>query len=168
MGQEIGGLTAEELAAVRTLLEIEKIRRKKLLYSHLMDSNRHEEFAELYTEDAIGEWGPFGTWHGRDKILERIKFQFEGKQPFNWLHMTTNLGIELTGPDTAVSRCYLQDVITEADKRTSPTAWFAIYEEDWLKVDGDWKIKHHRIHFLWPSRELSSGFPRLITPSSLG
>lgn len=165
MGEDVGGLTAEELTAVRTLIEIEKIRKKKLLYSQLMDSLRHEEFAELYTEDAIGEWGPFGTWHGREKILERIKLQFEGKPAFNWLHMTTNLWIELTGADTAVSRCYLHDVNTEPRPNISPTAWFGLYEEDWLKVDGDWKIKHHRIHFLWPGRELSSGFPREIAAS---
>ena len=152
--------TAEELRDLRRLLEIEKIRKKKMLYAHLLDSAHLEAFTELYTEDPTGDWGPFGTWRGRDALLERVKAIFGVKPPYNYLHMTSNLWIELTGPATATSRGYLHDVCTEPLPNVSPTAWFGLYEEDWVKVDGEWKIQHTRVNFLWPSRDPCEGFPR--------
>jgi hypothetical protein len=159
-------LTPDEIAQFRRFLEVEKIRKKKLLYSQLMDGRDPEGFANLYTEDAIAEWGQFGNWRGRDQILEQSRYT-EGKPQFNWLHMTTNLWIELTGPDTATSRCYLHDVCMEPLPNISPTMQFGIYEEDWVKVDGDWKIRHHRIFFLWPVRQAKEVFARPITPTAI-
>jgi hypothetical protein len=147
-------LTAEEIAELRTLLEVEKIRKKKNQYSHRFDSLDAEGFADLYTEDAIGEWGPFGRHEGRDAIRAAVAGAMEGQPLYAWLHMTTNLWIELTGEDTAASRCYLHDVLTIPHARNAPTAWFGIYEEDWVKQDGTWKIRRHRIFFLWPTREV--------------
>jgi hypothetical protein len=162
------GLTAEEVAELRKLLEVEKIRKKKVLYSQLMDGLDVEGFANLYVEDAICEWGPFGSFQGRGQIVERLKVEFAGKPLFNYLHMTTNLWVELTSPTSAVSRCYLHDVCTEVQPRSIPTFGHALYEEDWVKVDGDWKIRHHRIHWLWPERSVSSDFPKGMTPSAIG
>ena len=152
--------TAEEGRELRRLLEIEKIRKKKLLYAHLLDSVYPEAFVELYAEDATGDWGPFGTWSGREELIERIRAQFGDKPPYNYLHMTSNLWVELTGPTTATSRGYLHDVCTEPLPNVSPTAWFGLYEEDWVKIDGEWKIKHTRVNFLWPDRQPCEGFPR--------
>ena len=159
--------TAEEMRQLRKLLEVEKIRKKKLLYSQLMDGNDPEGFANLYTEDAIAEWGPFGTWHGRAAILEQ-SYYTKGKPEFNWFHMTTNLWIELTGPDTAISRCYLHDVCNEPVPNVSPTWQFGVYEEDWVKIDGEWFIKHHRIFFLWPKRYPGDTFATKMTPTEIG
>ena len=153
--------TAEEGREIRKLLEIEKIRRKKLLYAHLLDSVHPEAFVELYAEDATGDWGPFGAWRGREELIGRIRAQFGSKPRYNYLHMTSNLWIELTGPTTATSRAYLHDVCTEPLPNVSPTAWFGLYEEDWVKIDGEWKIQHTRVNFLWPDRQPCEGFPRV-------
>lgn len=158
-------LSAEDLADLKTFLEVERIRRKKVLYAHLLDSVHPEAFVELYADDATGDWGPFGSWSGRNALLERIRGQFGEKPPYNWLHMTSNLWVELTGPTTATSRGYLHDVCTEPLPNVSPTAWFGLYEEDWEKIDGDWKIRHTRVNFLWPERKPCDDFPR--TPPAL-
>ena len=160
-------LTSDEIAQLRRFFEIEKIRKKKMLYSQLMDARNSEGFANLYAEDAVAEWGPWGTWHGRDQILEHIRYT-EDKPQFNWIHMTTNLWIELTGPNTATSRCYLHDVLTEPHPNINPSIQFGIYEEDWVKVGGDWKIKHHRIFFLWPKREAADAFASQMVPTAIG
>jgi len=161
-------LTPDQIDEVQKLLEIEKIRKKKNLYSQLMDSHNFEGFADLYTEDAVGDWGKFGTWHGRDKILERIKYEYTGREPYDSLHYTTNLWIEMTGPDSASSRCYLFDVDNRPKPRLNPIAEFALYEEDWVRIDVDWKINRHRIFFLWPDRAVPEGFPSPKSATTIG
>ena len=54
-------LSSSEIEELRELLEKEKIRKLKQLYSHLMDSNQIDALADLFTEDAICEFGrPLG------------------------------------------------------------------------------------------------------------
>ncbi|MBT6586446.1 MAG: SnoaL-like domain-containing protein, partial [Gammaproteobacteria bacterium] len=48
----------EEIRELRELLEKEKIRKLKQLYSHLMDSGQIDALADIFTEDAICEFGP--------------------------------------------------------------------------------------------------------------
>jgi hypothetical protein len=161
--------TADELKELRKLLEIEKIRKVKNLYSHMMDSRDIDGMIQLYTEDAVGEWGPdHGTWRGREAIRQQLLKHYTGRRPYDGLHFTTNLWIELTGPTTAMSRCYLHDVSTEPDPRTNPVIFFAIYDEDFEKIDGDWKIKRSRIQFLWPKWLAYDDFPRKVVPTALG
>lgn len=166
MGDE--AFTREEIGELKKFLEIERIRKKKLLYSQLMDSLDLEGFSNLYTEDAVADWGPAGCWHGRAEVFEQIKIAYAGRASFDGLHITTNLWIEMTGERTATSRCYLFGVDARPNPRVSPTASFAVYEEDWLKVDEEWKISHHRIFFLWPERHVPGDFPHPMLPSPIG
>src|SRR5579862_1159375 len=125
--------TAEEIAELRTLLEIEKIRKLRTLYSQLMDLQDIDGLADLLTEDAVCEFGPHGTWRGRDEIRANWHGWFgnaaaTGKGvPYGGFHMTTNLWIELTGPDSAISRSYLQSVYHEPNPRVSPIGLFGMY-----------------------------------------
>jgi hypothetical protein len=160
-------LSIDEIRELRKLLELEKIRKKRLLFSQLMDSGDLDGLVALYAEDATGDWAHAGTWSGRDAILGKIAV-LAGKPTYNWLHMTTNLWIELTTSTVALSRCYFHNLSTEFNPRMSPTVWLGIYEEDWVKIDGDWKIKHQRIHYLWPKREVSEDFPRKMQTSGGG
>jgi ketosteroid isomerase-like protein len=151
--------SAEEIRELRQLLEIEKIRKVKLLYSQLMDCRDIDALAEIFAEDAVCEFGPYGTWHGRQQIRENYHGVFKDDIPYGGFHATTNQWVELTGPDTAVSRTYLIDVIHEADPRTNPVIWYGLYDEDYRKIDGDWKIQRCALQFLWPKRLVSENWP---------
>jgi hypothetical protein len=146
-------LSPEEIRQVRRYLEVQKIRKKKeVLYSHLMDGRDPDAWSELFTENATGDWGKFGNPRGREEI--RLKLQYKLDQPeYYGFHMTTNYWIELTGDDTATGRSYLQDISMALKPNVHPVVEYGIYEEDWVKIDGDWKIKHHRCFFLWPIRQ---------------
>lgn len=152
-------LTADEIRELRELLDIEKIRKVKLLYSQLMDSRDIDGLAELFAEDAVCEFGPYGTWHGRDQIHTNYREVFKEGIPYGGIHVTTNQWVELTGPTTAVSRTYLIDVVHEPDPRTNPVIWYGLYDESFEKIDGQWKIKRCSLQFLWPKRLISDGWP---------
>ncbi len=152
--------TADEIADLRRLLEIEKIRKVKLYYSHLMDMRDIDALIEICTDDCVCEYGPYGVWRGRQEILDGWRAVFKDGIPYGGFHATTNQWIELTSPTTAVSRCYLHDIINEPDPRTNPVTWYGVYDEDYVKIDGVWKMSFCRLEFLWPKRQVSDQFPR--------
>jgi len=157
--------SAEEVQELRKLLEVEKIRKVKLLYSHLMDARDFDALAEIFAEDAVCEFGPYGSWHGREEIRRNYHAvpDLKTSPPFAGFHITTNQWIELTGPTTAISRAYLTDTVHAPDPRTLPVIWYGSYDEDYEKINGEWKIKRCQLQFLWPQRIVSDDFPRSMT-----
>jgi hypothetical protein len=149
----------EEIQELRRLLELERIRKVRLLYSQLMDSGDIDGLAEIFAEDAVCEFGPYGTWQGRAQIRANYHDVFREAVPYGGLHATTNQWVELTGADTAVSRTYLIDVVHEPDPRTNPVIWYGLYDEDYVKRQGVWLISRCSLQFLWPKRLLTDGFP---------
>jgi hypothetical protein len=159
--------SAEEIAELRKLLEIEKIRKVKLFYSQLMDMRDIDGLIKICTDDCVCEYGPYGTWRGRQEIYDGWKAVFKDGIPYGGFHATTNQWIELTSPTTAVSRSYLHDISHEPDPRADPVVWYGIYDEDYVKIDGEWKMKFCRLEFLWPKRLVSSAFPRPMARSPI-
>jgi hypothetical protein len=156
--------TAEEIGKLRQLLDIEAIKKVKLLYSQLMDSRDVDGLAEIFAEDAICEFGPYGTWHGKKEIHENYKEVFVDGVPYGGFHSTTNQWVELTSDTTAVSRTYLHDLVHEPDPRTNPVIWYGLYDEDYGKIDGEWKITRCTLHFLWPQRLITGDWPGPFPP----
>lgn len=156
--------TPDEIEELRTLLEVEKIKKTKLLYSQLMDSRDIDGLAEIFADDAVCEFGPeYGVWKGKEEIRTNYKGVFNAEREgadavlYGGFHVTTNQWVELTGPDTAVSRTYLIDTVHEPDPRTNPIIWLGLYDEDYVKVNGEWKIKRSTLQFLWPQRMVTDG-----------
>lgn len=146
-------LTNNEVQELRELLEIEKIRRLKQLYSHLMDSGQIDALADIFTEDAVCEFGPeYGKWEGRETIRTNYHDVFDGQISFYAMHHCTNHYVDLTGPTTATGRSYLLDVVTATDAEAQPIVWFGVYDEEYEKVGQQWLIKRCTLQFLWPKR----------------
>jgi hypothetical protein len=161
-------LTAEEIADLRRLLEVEKIRKVMQMYSQHMDSRNWDAMAGLYSEDAVCNWGPYGSHQGRDAIRTALIDGHPGRIPYDGFHITTNFWIETTGPDSAISRSYLTDLFPGPDTGPHPVIWYAVYENTYKKLDGEWKIAESVIEGIWPERTVSAGFPRAMTPSPIG
>lgn len=163
-----GQFTREEIQDLRDLLELEKIRKSVLLYSHFMDSRNWDAMAQLYAEDAVCEWGPYGHFEGRERIHRQLVDAHLDRIPYDGFHCTTNVWAELSGPDTARSRCYLIDVwpsdvigpISHPGYPENPILLYAIYENEHRRIDGEWKITRSEIHFSWPKRVVGDDFPR--------
>lgn len=166
---EILELTAEEIRKVRELLEIEAIKKVRLLYSHLVDARDIDALIDIMADDAVCEYGPYGTWNGKEEIHEGWKAVFLSggdisSVPYSGFHATTNQWVELTSESTAVSRTYLHDIIHEPDPRTNPVTWYGIYDEDYVKVEGVWKIQRCTLQFLWPQRLITGEWPGPFPP----
>jgi hypothetical protein len=143
------------------LLEIESVRKLRMLYSYYLDAGELESLVALFTEDAVCEFGPYGVWKGKAMIaanyaeVERPLIELG---PFQTLHANTNHWVELTGPDTAVGRVYLID-LSLRDPEKNPLVWLGVYDEAYRKIGGAWKIERSSLQFMWPQRHMTADFP---------
>jgi hypothetical protein len=160
--------TPAEIKRLRTLLDMEDIRKLGLLYSQLQDHAYLDRLADIFTEDALCEFGPYGVWQGRETIRRNYAQvqQDMGGQAFAALHANSHHWIEMTGPDTAVGRRYLLDLVTGRPKDEHPFIWLGLYDEAYRKENGAWKIARTSLQFLWPERHLTGDFPGEFPPRS--
>jgi hypothetical protein len=160
--------TAEEVQRLRNLLDVDDIKKLGLLYSQLQDHAYLDRLAAIFTEDAVCEFGPYGKWEGRETIrtnYAKVK-QDMGGEAFAALHANSHHWVELTGPDTAVGRRYLLDLVTGRPKEEHPFIWLGLYDEAYRKENGTWKIARITLQFLWPERHLTGDFPGEFPPTS--
>ena len=141
---------------VEELLEMEAIKRVRILYSHYYDMADIDNLVDLFTDDAVCEFGPNygGDWVGKERIRKGYE-EFGGDAgPFTGaMHANTNEWIELTGPDTAKARWYLLDLSLSGPADQNPLMLMGIYDDVYRKVDGAWKIARTYIDFVWPNRD---------------
>jgi len=158
-------LTQSSIAKLLHLLDVEDIRKLKLQYAHLMDTLDIDGLANLFTEDAICHFGPYGEWVGRDVIRQNYVAAMAEvvSAPLGSLHHICNHWVELKDEVSAVGRSYLIDVVTERAANVNPVLCYALYDEEYRKVNDMWKISFSCIQFLWPERNTNeavlAGFP---------
>lgn len=149
------------------LLEVEMIRKLRVLYSYYLDAGELDSLAGLFTDDAVCEFGPFGVWTGKAMIAEnyqRVMRPSTEKGPFQSLHANTNHWVELTAWDSALGRLYLIDLALNGEPEANPMVWLGVYDEAYKKVAGLWKIQRSSLQFMWPQRHLTADFPGAHLP----
>ena len=122
------------------LVEIEAIKRLKYRYIRCLDQKLWDELAGCFVADAVASYGG-GAWsyEGRDAILEFIRTSM-GSHQFLSSHRVGQSEIELTGPDTARGTWALDDLVVHLEFGVDIRG-AAFYEDTYVKVDGEWKIK---------------------------
>ncbi len=141
---------------VEELLEVEAIKRVRILYSHYFDMADIDSLMDLFTDDAVCEFGPNygGDWVGKERIRAGYdEFSGDAGQFTGAMHANTNEWIELTGPDTAKARWYLLDLSLSGPADQNPLMLMGIYDDVYRKVGGEWKIARTYIDFVWPNRQ---------------
>ncbi|RMF11309.1 MAG: nuclear transport factor 2 family protein [Alphaproteobacteria bacterium] len=155
--------TDAEIADLRRLLEIEAIRRLRLDYSRAVDLRDIEGVIDMFTDDALCEYGPYGTWSGKETIARNYREMFAGEAidpPFSSQHLNTNHTVDILSETEARGECYLIDVDTRASPTANPIIWFAHYDEQYRKENGKWLFCRSSLNFFWPERHV---LPRLDT-----
>ncbi len=131
------------------IVEIEKIRKLRALYSYHFDSRNLDKLISLFTDDAVCEFSEEfgGSWVGIDAIRENYKIQLDrlGKD-WSTVHAITNHVIDIEG-DSASGQCYLLDYIVSSE--SNPLFAIAVYYDDYKKVENQWRIHRTRLDFHW-------------------
>ena len=143
------------MSPIEALIEKDAIKELRIMYSHYFDGKNVDALAELFTEDAVCEFGPEygGDWVGRDEIRRKFAVFAEREGPeYGVLHSVTNPWIRLIDDTTANGRWYLHDLRT-TEGIENPLILYGIYDDLYKKVGGRWMIHRTRIDFLWPRRE---------------
>ena len=137
------GLTPQQAADIVEICQL------KSAYSWHYDTPDLDALVDLFTDDAVCDFGPYGRWEGKAEIREGFKQNIKDPSELvRYVHNTTNPLIDVDG-ETAKGRWYLLDHVLNYDDKSDPMKIMAIYNEKYVKKDGSWKILHSHIEFVW-------------------
>ncbi len=124
------------------LLEIEEIKKLKARYFRFMDKKLWDEWKTVFTEDATLQFGPNpeDIFIGRDQIVARNSQILANATTVHHGHMPE---IELTSDTTATGIWAMFDFVQMHGVLT--LQGYGHYEEEYRKVDGQWKIGKLRL-----------------------
>lgn len=136
----------EELEeAVRELLDIEEIKRVHAKYAYHVDSQEWDQVVELFTEDAVADWGGSrGRFEGKEEIARFFK-ENVSRSATMLRHMMIQPLIEVEG-DRAKARLYLFSVGTYKLPQGDTAMWTqGEYRNELVRQGGRWRIS--RLNF---------------------
>ena len=129
----------EELEAqVGRLEDVEAIKKLKYRYFRFLDTKLWNELADCFTEDATTAYaGGTYAFHGRDAIM---KFLSESLATSPAMHLGHQPEIEFTSDTTATGTWQMYGYLIQNEASRFMRA-AAFYHDEYVKVDGEWKIK---------------------------
>ncbi len=122
--------------------DIEAIKQLKAEYCDICDDDHNPgRITTIFAEDGIWEAKGFGKGEGHAGIRELFQ-GFQKMISFSQ-HMVMNPVIKVEG-ERATGRWYFIGPFTFGE---TTAKWQAVrYEDDYVKVGGEWKIQHLRAH----------------------
>ncbi len=125
---------------MQDLQEIEAIKRLKYKYFRCLDLKLWDEMRECFVEEATSAYGDGKySFNGRDQILKFLQ-EFMDRPTVLSAHHGHHPEIDLTSPTTAVGIWALADVFIDLDANITLRG-AAFYRDEYVKVNGKWKIK---------------------------
>ena len=129
----------EELEArIKTLEDIEAIRILKGKFAYYADTKNWQAFMNYVVDDAVWAFGSFGHYEGKEEILRFTRDIIFEKYSY-MLHHFYDVTIEVKG-DTATGIWYF--LVPATNAKEGRAEWLGgMYQEMYVKVDGEWKFK---------------------------
>lgn len=126
-------------ARVRRLEEVEAINKLGIMYVHYNDMRDWRAVSDMFTDDAVAEFGFFGRIEGKEGIAKF--FRETVTQSLTWgVHKLHNPIIDVSG-DKAKARWIYEESATSAPSNRA--IWIAgEYSVECIKVNGEWKFDH--------------------------
>lgn len=135
---------------IRILEDMEAIKKLKALYCLLVDAGiagdlqKVEEFLDLFTDDAKGEYAEFGTYEGKEALTGFFRETVVGLLSYA-AHKVHNPVIEVSD-NKAKGTWYFEVSLTVREGNRA--AWMqGIYEEDYVKIKETWKFQSIKATF---------------------
>lgn len=139
---------------VQELEDQEQIRRVLIEYGEHLDSRDYAAYSALFARDGV--WtGGFGTFTGPVAIQQMLEQNLGNAEPGfinkRSFHLITTEVVDVTG-DTAIARSrYLFITATPEDRPGLSLA--GRYVDDFVREDGQWKIRARITHGVIPWRD---------------
>jgi SnoaL-like domain len=149
------------------LLDLEEIKQLRYSFAWCLETSAPEELADLFTTDGVIDVGPWGVMRGQEKIRKGYGRAYRDAEPWTAMHAVTNPRIRING-DAATGTWYLLDHNTKTAPGSTPTVVLGVYDEEYQKVNGEWKIASLTLRFKWSSqvgRVTSDNPMQMLAPS---
>ncbi len=117
-------------------------------YGYYVDKTKWNEVTDLFTDDATIEIGLRGVYKGKPRILAYMRHlgNLDYGTVFNHSQLQPVVHIDPDGIHAhARFRSYMQVGVLKARAQWGD----AIYENDYLKENGVWKIQHEHSYFIY-------------------
>lgn len=125
----------------------------KAAYGWHYDSPDAEALIDLFTDDAVCVFGPYGSWNGKGEIEAGFAENVSAPDNnFPTLHATTNPMITVDG-NTAKGKFFLLDNVLTREPAETTNGVFGVYFDEFRKEDGQWRISRSELQFLWNSEQ---------------
>ncbi|MCG9697668.1 nuclear transport factor 2 family protein [Shewanella sp. Isolate11] len=139
---------------INALLDREEIRQLRIRYSQLLDQGQAEKMEQVFTEDAEVKV-TVGSMKGLAAIKQGLKqayhtFDTQNRAHFPFVHAITNHDISLIDENHASGSCYLLDFVTDRDPSQHPFLLLGHYVDQYVRVQGEWRISNSELDILWP------------------
>lgn len=128
---------------ITELQDIEAIKKLKAEYCDICDDEHNQDrIVTIFAEDGIWEGKGVGYAKGPAELRKLFK-NFADRISFSQ-HNVFNPRVEVNGNEAHASWYFLGPFTFRKDNRQM---WIAArYEDDYVKINGQWKIKHLRAH----------------------
>ncbi len=132
------------------LVEIEEIKQLKARYFRLMDTKQWKMWAQVFTEDAVLQWGPNDgdVFTTRDQIVKGVSHVLREATTCHHGHMPE---IAIEGSERARGIWAMYDSVETPQYLLNG---FGHYEEEYRKVDGAWRIHRLKLTRLREDRQM--------------
>lgn len=127
---------------MNALEQIEEIKKLKARYFRFMDKKLWDQWADLFTEDAtlhVIQAEVEVLWQGREQIVTNNSEALKDATTVHHGHMPE---IEITSDTTAAGIWAMFDYVLWPDNSLKG---YGHYEEQYVKENGQWKIKSIRL-----------------------
>jgi len=138
-----GGMTkdGDVAARIQALEDIEAIKRVKHRYWRCLDQKRWDELATCFTHDASVDYGGGRyAFSGVEAIMKFLRTSLGDESGSLTIHFGGHPEITLTGPATARGTWALYNYLFNPRQQRNVRIG-AYYSDDYVKVDGTWRIK---------------------------
>lgn len=122
------------------LAELEAIKRLKYRYARSLDMKEWDELRACLTDDATAAYGGGKySYDSPEGIVEFLSTSLTADMVSR--HHVHQPEIDVTSPTTATGIWALDDIVINTTHNFEIRG-AAFYRDDYVKLDGEWKIKH--------------------------
>jgi bile-acid 7alpha-dehydratase len=123
------------------LVEIEAIKRLKYRYLRHLDLKEWDELAGCFTSRATASYGGGAyVFEGRDAIMDFLRRSMDSRAMLT-SHKVHHPEIELTASNAATGVWALEDTVLHTELGVT-IGGAAFYRDEYVKVGGEWLIRH--------------------------